>query len=127
MPRRVDARDVLDPNAHTRRAFRARVLGRFVRTGPNAWDDYEYVDEAGKEIDVLPGIPIQVEEHRAEFRFRSRGCVLRAAWIPPSDAEPPPPAVASALRARFLAECADGFSEAAGQGAGAVIVGKLRG
>ena len=76
---------------------------------------------------MLPGIPIQVEEHRAEFRFRSRGRVLRAAWIPPSDAEPAPPAVASELRARFLAECADGFSEAAGQGAGAVIVGKLRG
>jgi hypothetical protein len=127
VPRRVDARDVLDPNAHTRRAFRARVVGRFARTGPNAWDDYEYVEEAGKELDVLPGIPIQVEEHSAEFRIRSRGRVVRAAWIPPPDPAPDSPVEPAALRARFLAECVAGFSEAAGQGAGAVIVKKLRG
>ena len=127
MPRRVDARDVLDPNANTRRAFRARVLGRFARTGPDPWDDYEYLEEPGKELDVLPGIPIQLEEHGAEFRIRSRGRVVRAAWIPPADAGSAPRAGDSALRARFLAECVDAFAEAAGQGAGAVIVRKLRG
>ncbi|MBI5502439.1 MAG: hypothetical protein HY907_19505 [Deltaproteobacteria bacterium] len=127
MPRRVDARDVLDPNAHTRCAFRARVLGRFARTGPNAWDDYEFLDEPGRELDVLPGIPIQVEEHGAEFRIRSRGRVVRAIWIPPAAAPGSDRPPSAALRARFLAECLDGFAEAAGQGAGAVIVRKLRG
>lgn len=128
MPRRVDARDVLDPNAHTRRAFRAKVVGHFARTGPNAWDDYEFVAQPGKELDVLPGIPIQVEEHGPSFRMRSRGRVVRAEWVPASGTEAAATAVgALALRTRFLAECVEGSSEAAGQDAGAVIVRKLRG
>ncbi|MBI5489804.1 MAG: hypothetical protein HY905_20890 [Deltaproteobacteria bacterium] len=127
MPRRVDARDVLDPNAHARRAFRARVVGHFARTGPNAWDDYEFVAEPGKDLDVLPGIPIQVEEHGPSFRTRSRGRVVRAEWIPSGGAADSDRPGLAALRARFLAECVEGFAEAAGQGAGAVIVRKLRG
>jgi hypothetical protein len=39
---RIDARDVLDVNARTAVSFRARVVGRFPRTGPNSWDDYVF-------------------------------------------------------------------------------------
>ncbi len=47
MPRRVDARDVLDADATTSRAFSGRVVGVYRRSGPNAWDDYVLVDEDG--------------------------------------------------------------------------------
>jgi hypothetical protein len=36
----IDARDVLDPNAKTATAFAACIVGHFVRSGPDAWDDY---------------------------------------------------------------------------------------
>ena len=36
-PERIDARDVLDPNAKTTVAFRARIVGRFVRSGARAF------------------------------------------------------------------------------------------
>jgi hypothetical protein len=127
MGRRVDARVVLDPNARTRCPFRARILGAFCRTGPNRWDDYEYEAEPGGEIDVLPGVQIQVEPVGAEFRMRTRGRVVRVEWSPGEDARRALGRDVRELRRRFLAECVDGFGESAGQGAGAVIVRKLRG
>jgi hypothetical protein len=127
MGRRVDARDVLDPNARTRCAFRGRIVGRFERVGPDRWDDYQYVHEPGGELDVLPGLEIQVESTGAEFRMRHRGGVVRVEWLPPADPRAGRGRDAQALRRRFLAECVEGHAESAGQGAGAVIVRKLRG
>jgi hypothetical protein len=127
MALRVDARDVLDANARTRCAFAGRVVGRFRRGGPNAWDDYVYEAEDGPALDVLPGVPIQLEPHGAEFRLRRRGQVLRVAWQPPPEVLAEVGRDARALRRRFLAACVEGFAEQAGQGAAAMIVRKLKG
>lgn len=126
MALRVDARDVLDPNARARRAFAARIVGRFVRAGPNAWDDYVYEAEEGGPVEVLPGVPIQVEKIGAEFRLRRRGQVVRAAWTPPPETRAAVGNDERALRRRFLEECVEGFAEEAGRGAVAAIVRKLR-
>jgi hypothetical protein len=126
MGRRVDARDVLDPNGRTRRSFRGRVLGVFRRTGPNRWDDYEYEAEPEGELDVLPGVAIQVEPVGAEFRMRAKGRVVRVEWSPGEDVRRAIGRDVRELRRRFLAECVDGFGDAVGQGAGAVIARKLR-
>jgi hypothetical protein len=99
MPKRVDARDVLDADATTSRAFTGRVVGVFRRTGPDAWDDYVLVDEDGGPIEVFAGTPIQVEGEGALFRMRRRGEVVRVAWTP-GDA-----GGGADLRARFLESC----------------------
>jgi len=127
---RVDARDVLDPDAETRRTFRARVLGHFKPTGPNSWDDYVFVSSAeGEELEVLPGLPVQLERRGPQLRLRRQGRVLRLEWLP-DDAvlaelgEDDSPA---ARRKRFIADPLRSFREAAGQGAAAVIASKLSG
>jgi hypothetical protein len=51
--RRVDSRDVLDPNARTKAPFRGQIVGHYRPTGPNAWDAYEYVEADGGRIEVL--------------------------------------------------------------------------
>ncbi len=125
---RVDARDVLDPDAETRRPFRARVLGHFKPTGPNAWDDYVFAStREGEELEVLPGLPVQLERRGAQLRLRRGGRVLRLEWIPDeaelaalAEADSP-----SARRQRFVEGYLVSFREAAGQGAAAVIAAKL--
>jgi hypothetical protein len=82
MPRRVDARDVLDADATTSRAFSGHVVGVFRRSGPNSWDDYLLVDADGGPIEVFAETPIQVEADGATFRMRRRGEVVRVAWTP---------------------------------------------
>jgi len=82
MCRLVDSRDVLDPNARIRRPLEARVLGRYHRTGPNEWDPYQLVDQAGGPVQVLPGVEVQVEEEGAVFRIREEGHVIRVRWEP---------------------------------------------
>jgi hypothetical protein len=101
MSQRVDARDVLDADAATSRALTGRVVGFFRRIGPNAWDEYELVEEDGGPIDVYAGTPIQVEGDGATFRMRRRGEVLRVAWTPDDGG----PEAGGDLRARFLASC----------------------
>lgn len=101
MPRRVDARDVLDANATTRRAFSGRVVAAFRRSGPNAWDDYVRVDEDGGAIEVHAGIPIQVEKKGALFRMRRRGTVIVVTWVP----EEGMAGEGADLRAEFLRSC----------------------
>ena len=59
--RRVDARDVLDADATTSRAFSGRVVGVYRRNGPDVWDDYLLVDLDGTPIEVFAETPIQVE------------------------------------------------------------------
>jgi hypothetical protein len=99
MTERVDARDVLDTNATTTRAFSGRVVGVFRRSGPNTWDDYVLVEEDGGPIDVLAEVAIQVETARATFRMRRRGEVILVAWTPSE------PEGAADIHARFLEAC----------------------
>jgi hypothetical protein len=123
---RIDSRDVLDPNAKTRRSFRAQVQGHFRCTGANAWDDYEYMAQPEGEIEVLPGLPIQMERYGAVFRIRKQGRALRAEWSPSAtELERTGDGSSSACRRLFLTECVEGFAEAAGQGGAAAIASKL--
>ena len=101
MPRRVDARDVLDADATTRRAFRGRIVGVYRCSGPNSWDDYVLVEENGGTIEVFAETPIQVEKEGATFRMRRKGEVVLVAWTP-EDGEREEGAD---LRARFLESC----------------------
>jgi hypothetical protein len=99
MCQRVDARDVLDADATTSRAFTGRIVGVYRRSGPNSWDDYILVDEDGGPLDVFPETPIQVEPHGALFRMRRRGEVVLVAWIPEE------PVSDGELHTRFLKSC----------------------
>ena len=125
MGKRIDARDVLDPNGKTRRPFHGRIVARFRRTGPNAWDDYERVAGDGGPIEVMPGIRIQVEPTGTEFRMRRRGEVVAVAWAP-TDQERAELAGGGDPRALFLERHIDGFQNKPGIGAAAAIAGKLR-
>jgi hypothetical protein len=125
MSRLVDSRDVLDPNARTRRPLEARVLGRYHRTGPNEWDPYQLVDEEGASVRVLRGIKIQVEDEGAVFRMRQHGRVLRVSWEPS-------PEESAELRKRqleprqaFLAEYVEDYQSPPALGLAAVIARKL--
>jgi hypothetical protein len=100
-PRRVDARDVLDADATTSRAFSGRIVGAYRRSGPNSWDDYELVDEDGGTIEVFAQTPIQVEEDGATFRMRRKGEVVLVAWTPEDGRHE----AGEDLRARFLRSC----------------------
>lgn len=121
---RIDARDVLDPNAKTKKGFLARVLGRFIRLGPDAWDPYVFepaVAASEETIEVMADVPVQVEVDGALFRMRRHGEVLRLAWVPmnaecSNEADQP---------ARFMAECVRPWGENTGIGAAAVIAEKL--
>jgi len=101
MPRRVDARDVLDADATTSRSFSGRVVGVYRRTGPNSWDDYVLADAEGGTIDVFADTPIQVEEDGATFRMRRKGEVVLVAWTPEDGGRE----AGADLRARFLRVC----------------------
>ena len=127
MGRRVDARDVLDPDAATRKAFRARIIGHYRKTGPDPWDDYEHVYEEEGVLDVHPGLPVQLERHGVEFRLRSQGRVVHLRWVPPEGeaaALPGTPGLA-ALRRRFLEEYIVEDREPEGHGVAAFVAKKL--
>ena len=120
---RIDARDVLDPNAKTATALAARIVGHFVRW-PDAWDDYLFQPVASgsaETIEVMADVPVQVEPEGAVFRMRRRGEVLRLQWQPPDGA----PGAEDDQRTRFLAECVRPWGEDPGRGAAAVIAEKL--
>lgn len=121
---RIDARDVLDPNAKTAAGFSALIVGHFVRSGPDVWDDYLFMpaDPAASDtVAVMADVPVQVEADGAVFRMRWRGEVLRLQWQPPDvGAE-----AADDARTRFLAECVRPWGEDPGRGAAAVIAEKL--
>jgi hypothetical protein len=126
MGSRVDARDVLDPDAKTARAFSGRIVGHFRPTGPNAWDDYEFVMQDEGTIEVLPGLKIQLERHGARFRMRRQGRVIRVEWEPDeADRGRVGSSDIKALRAFFLASYVVSFDEAPGHGLGAVVARKL--
>jgi len=121
----IDARDVLDPNAKTRRSFKGHLVGRFKKTGPNSWDDYQVVAEDGGPIDVFPSVKVHVEERGAKFRMRSRGEVLLVQWIP-SDEEMAALGEDPDLRQPFLETCVDSFGYKKGIGVTAYIAKTLR-
>jgi len=126
MTRRVDSRDVLDPNGRTSRAFAARVVGHYRRVGPNAWDDYELLTAAGGHLRVTAGIKIQVEDCGARFRLRRRGQVLLAEWTP-SDAERAAAAEAGLdLHPAFIQACVEDYASPPGVGLAAVVAKKLK-
>ena len=125
MGRRIDARDVLDANARTVRGFSGDVVGYYRPTGPNAWDDYEYVAETGGRIEVMPALNVQVERWGIALRMRSRGRVVRVQWRP-SDEERETFKGKAALRERLLTHYVEPFDHQAGVGASAFIAGKLK-
>lgn len=84
---KVDARDVLDPNARTKAPFRAQVVGHYRSTGPNAWDDFEYVEREGGTIEVLAGLKVQTEPPLPRVRLRRRGQVQVVEWRPSPEEE----------------------------------------
>ena len=124
---RVDARDVLDPNAKTLRSFRAQVVGYFRRMGPNSWDDYKLVMKEGAVIEVNPKLRIQLEKHGVDLRMRKDGRVVRVRWIPDDDeAEELKRASPDERREAFCERYLEVFANARGAGAAAVIASKLR-
>lgn len=126
MAERVDARDVMDANAWTSKAFRATILGHFRRLGPNAWDDYEFIPSDPEPIDVFPGVRIQMERGGAEFRMRRKGKVLRLRWLPQQeDLERLGTRTSNVQRTHFLANYVEGLAEAPGIGPAAYIAKKL--
>lgn len=84
----VKSADVLDPTHEAIRAYRASVSGHFERIGPNAWDDYRFVKSSSEPgtkpsiVDVLPGVPLQLEARGPEVRMRAEGRVIRVRWLP---------------------------------------------
>ncbi|MFC1642263.1 hypothetical protein ACFL5O_06195 [Myxococcota bacterium] len=126
MVERIDARDVLDANAWTARPFLGRVLGYFVRTGPNSWDDYEYVRADEGSIEVHPRLRIQMERRGPDFRMRLSGRVVRVRWMPgPSDPTDAALWTLTQQREYFIHTCVQEYQEAPGLGAAAAIATRL--
>ena len=121
----IDARNVLDPNAKTKRSFNGHIVGRFRKTGPNSWDDYQVVAEDGGPIDVFPSVKIHIEPRGAKFRMRSRGEVILVQWVP-SEEERAGFGDDVDLRAAFLETCVDAFDYKKGIGVAAHIARTLR-
>jgi hypothetical protein len=128
MARRIDARDVLDPNGRTRRTLRGRIIGCFRPTGPNSTDDYEFVGGDEGMIEISPDLPVQIERSGAQLRVRSTGGRVIRVLFEPTDAERAEigDETPSALRHYLLGRYVDGFAEEPGRGAAAVIALKLR-
>ena len=122
---RISSRRVFQANAVSKRTFAGRIVGRYRRLGPNAWDDYVYEPAAGGGITVLPGLKIQVEKTGAVFRMRHRGQVIAVEWQPVEQRLAEVQAGADA-RDVFLKRCVRGIGSRPAIGAAATIVSKLR-
>jgi hypothetical protein len=125
MLERVDARDVLDANATTKRAFQSEIVGRFQRVGPNTWDDYQLLPVEPEPLELGPGLQVQLERSGAELRVRLRGTVHRVRWVPSEDDQRALDDGADA-RAYFGANYLNTYADAPGIGAAAFIVKTLR-
>ena len=124
LARPIAARRVMVANGRSKAAFRARIVGEFKRSGPNAWDDYRLDPTEGNDFEVLPGVKLQVEQHGAVFRIRHHGTVVLAQWRPePDEIQSDDP---EERRAAFLARCVGAFGHAKGLGAAAVVARTLR-
>ncbi len=116
----------MDANAETKRAFTATLLGHFRRTGPNRWDDYEWVRDPPESVEVAAGVAVQLERRGTDVRLRRRGQVIQVRWTPATSEDA---ALATAtpteLRAHFVDRYLDLGAEPAGIGASAFIAAKL--
>lgn len=126
MPERIKSNDVLDANARIKRSFTALIAGFFKNTGPNPWDDYEFIRAEQGTLDVYPGTTIQIEEYGTRVRMRKDGRVIRVIWKP-GDTDPVTLRDASAgeLRRYFIETYLEDYTDAPGLGAAAVIARKL--
>ncbi|HMA96713.1 MAG TPA: hypothetical protein VKP30_28700 [Polyangiaceae bacterium] len=129
----VKSADVLDPTHEASRPYRASIVGHFERIGPNAWDDYRFIksqpttEMPPSSVDVLPGVPLQLEARGAEVRMRSNGRVIRVRWLPDAaDLErlgrAPEP---RAIREFFIRNYLAAHGSESGLGVSAVVVRKL--
>ena len=126
MIQRVKASNVLDANAVVKRAFRGRLVGYFRRVGPNRWDDYVFVRDDQGEIDVLPGIRVELEQQGAQIRMRSSGRVVKVAWMGSLSGESLPEGPSPRRRRdAFVAHYLEPFDEAPGLGAAAYVARNL--
>jgi hypothetical protein len=125
--RRVDSRDVLDPNAWTRASFGGRVVGRYERTGPNSWDDYQLTPVVNEPpITVLAGIGVQVEPDQPIVRVRHHGQVLVVEWLPTPGDQAEMKRSQTAARDFFVAHHLEDYSSPPGWGLAAVLQQKLK-
>ena len=87
----VRSGDVFMANAVTRTAVRGRVVGRYVPTGQNRWDDFELVRDEGEEVGVAAESRVQVEPIGADpevrLRIRRGREVLVLRWLPTDEDE----------------------------------------
>ena len=120
----IAARRVMVANGRSKIAFRAHIVGEFRRTGPNAWDDYRLDPTDGDDIEVLPGVKLQLEEQGAVFRVRHHGTVVLAQWRPePGEIVSDDP---EQRRQAFVTCCVGAFSHVKGLGAAAIVARNLR-
>ena len=126
MAERVDARDVLDANGKIKKAFRGEIVGHFRRTGPNSWDDYEFVGEPGGNVEVLAGVRVQTENDGVIFRMRHRGRVVRVAWIATDSECSELGSLTTDPRQYFLDHYIQSFQHKGGLGATAAIAKNLK-
>jgi hypothetical protein len=125
MSRRIDSRDVFDPNARTLQRLDGRVLGRFRRLGPNRWDPYEFLAEDGGSIRVLARVKIQLEPRGAVFRMRWRSRVIRVEWVPDARHRAELKEGSWTARKLFRARFSEDFQNRPGFGLAAVVASKL--
>jgi hypothetical protein len=126
MPERVNAKDVLDANARIKRTFTATITGYFRNTGPNPWDDHEFIRVEQGTVETYPGCSVQLEEQGTRLRMLKEGRVIRIAWAPGDD---DPESIRNGSpgerRRYFVKTYLEAYDEAPGLGAAAVIVRKL--
>jgi hypothetical protein len=124
--RRLDSRDVLDPNARTKSAFTGRVIGHYRPSGPNSWDDYEYVELDGGPLEVMAGLTVQAEPDAAVVRLRRHGEVLAVEWCPTSADLSQIERSQVAVRDYFVAHHLEDYSSPPAWGLAAVVQKKLK-
>jgi hypothetical protein len=116
----------MDANAMTKRAFSATLLGHFRRTGPNRWDDFEWIGDPPEPLEVAAGVAVQLEPSGTDVRLRRRGQVIRVRWVPEAaeraalDAATP-----EEHRAHFLERYLELVAAPAGIGGAAFVAAKL--
>jgi hypothetical protein len=124
--RRLDSRDVLDPNARTRAPFRGQVVGHYRPTGPNSWDDFEYVEADGGSIEVLAGLEVQAEPPLPRIRLRRCGRVDVVEWRPTPEDEAARKRSRLSAFACFARLHLEDYSSPPGWGLAAVVQKKLK-
>lgn len=92
MSKKIKSKDAFTANAKAKVDLEGEVVGCYVRTGPNKWDDYEFERHGDCErTSVEAGKRLQVEPIGANpevlFRVQSGRNVLALRWILTEDDE----------------------------------------